>query len=172
MPSYTQSKQGQQHQDSQPALLCVEKVSAVLLDASVAQIHFKRKLRSDKKRMISTLHLTLLKMLKLFCCCARASLAPGIADVGELLAFSAHPWVWAKQRARDLADTFRAKSSLFCARLKKRAVTKCLERKQGWYSVGFVAGVALGQFSLKGSPFSTQETHDSWSFIWFQWKSR
>jgi len=38
--------------------------------------------------------------------------------------------------------------------------------------VGFVVGVKLHRFALKGSQASTQETHNSWSFIWFQWKSR
>lgn len=68
-------------------------------------------------------------MLKLFSCCAMFSVAPGMADMGELLVLSAYPCVRAKNRAHDdLADTFRAKPSLSGVRLKKRDMTNCLEQ--------------------------------------------
>lgn len=43
--------------------------------------------------MLSLLHLILLQMLELFSCCARASMVPGTADMGEHLVLSAHLWV-------------------------------------------------------------------------------
>lgn len=138
----------------------------------IAWIHMKRN-RDLTKRMHSILHLTLKNARAvLLLCQGLTSVWHGkcVKSLGTLCLS-----VWLSQQTGMWFGwgVFTAKSSLFCVTLKKEPWQIILGRNlRQVYTPGFVSGMKLGLFSLKEAMILQVRTHNRWSFVWFQWKSR